>query len=41
MCLETRKEDVGLERLRLPVIPALIGVLALVSIASTILTIWE
>jgi hypothetical protein len=41
MCFETRKEEVGLERLRLPVIPALIGVLALMSIASTILTIWE
>jgi hypothetical protein len=41
MCVETREDPIGLERLRLPIIPALIGLLAFMSIASTILTIWE
>ncbi|MBM6594277.1 hypothetical protein [Microvirga pudoricolor] len=45
MCFITkntiRREDAGLERIRIPVLSTLIAALALVSVVSTILTIWE
>jgi hypothetical protein len=34
-------DNAGMERLKLPIVSTLIGALALVSVVSTVLTIWE